>query len=266
MAKIFKISAITFLLLIVAGYTLGVESLAPFGWGLSLFIPATIFLSCKNEGVLTSLIGVITGVTAVSLISGIENGISISEMIIPGYAVFYLSEKNIRDGRLALLLTLYFYLVSIGEDFYFGPPKDLSSLQMILPFRWGIYFFSSAFFAVIVIGSITVIGKEKFIFRKINFGVIPVAVFILGGALSILKWFPQLQIIGANVTIAAAGFFLIQGFAIAVSIIDKLSPILRLITFFVAVIFPILGLLIITLLGLFDFWFDFRKLKKEVEK
>ncbi|SNR82502.1 hypothetical protein [Desulfurobacterium atlanticum] len=257
----YKVTFVILILICVAGFTLGRESLAPFGWGLSLFIPAAIYTGIKNEGIVPVSFVSVAGIAAVFLLSGWETALSIAEMALPGYLLTGAIKKGIKDGRLALLLTLYFYLVSIAEDFLFGPPKDFTAIQTILPFRWGIYFFSSAFFAVIVIGTVAVIGKEKINFKNINFGAIPVVIFILGGILSLIKWLPELQIIGANLTIATVGFFLIQGFAVTVSLIDRLGTFSRLVIFFVAIIFPLIALLIVSLMGLFDFWFDFRKLK-----
>jgi len=257
----YKVTFITLILLTVAGFTLGRESLAPFGWGLSLFIPAAVYTGIKNEGFAPISLVAVAGIGISFLLSGWETALSVGEMVLPGYLLTAAIKKEIKDGRLALLLTLYFYLVTIAEDFLFGPPEDFTAIQAILPFRWGIYFFSSAFFAVIVIGTVAVIGKEKIDFKNINFGAIPVVIFILGGILSLIKWVPEVQIVGANLTIAIAGFFLIQGFAVTVSLIDRLGTFSRLVVFFIAILFPLIALLIVSLMGLFDFWFDFRKLK-----
>ncbi|OMH40561.1 hypothetical protein [Desulfurobacterium indicum] len=256
-----KISLILFAIISLAGVAMGYGAFAAFGWGLSLFIPVTLFMGIEREGFAFSSMAILAGIGIVWIIGGWEVALNVIEMTIPGYITWFSLKKEIKRERLALLLTLYFYIISIAEDLFYGPPKDIDPIKAIIPFRWGLYFYTSALFAVIIMGTVALVAKKEVDFKKINFGATPVALFILSGIAAILKWFPVIQIVGANALIATCGFFLIQGFAVATAVIEKWQPLSRIITFFMAILFPLAALVIITLAGLFDFWFDFRKLK-----
>ncbi|WP_022847269.1 MULTISPECIES: YybS family protein [unclassified Desulfurobacterium] len=256
-----RISLILFALTCIAGVAMGNDVFAAFGWGLSLFIPVTLFMGIEREGFVFPGIATLTGIGIVWLTGGWETALNVAEMVVPGYITWFLLKKDMKGERLSLLLTMYFYLISIGEDFFFGPPQDIEPIKAIIPFRWGLYFYTSALFAVIIIGTIVLVAKRDIEFKRINFGVIPVILFILSGIAAVFKPLPAIQIAGANALIATCGFFLIQGFAVVAGIMERWRPLSRIITFFIAILFPLAALVIITLAGLFDFWFDFRKLK-----
>ncbi|WP_456397972.1 hypothetical protein [Desulfurobacterium sp.] len=256
-----KISLILFAIVSLAGVAMGYDAFAAFGWGLSLFIPVTLFMGIEKEGFLFSSLATLAGIGIAWIIGRWEVALNVIEMAMPGYITWFSLQKGLKGERLALLLTLYFYIISVAEDLFYGPPRDITPIKAIIFFRWGLYFYTSALFAVIIMGSVALVAKKEVDFKKINFGATPVVLFILSGVAAILKWFPAVQIIGANALIATCGFFLIQGFAVATAVIEKWQPLSRIITFFIAILFPLAALVIITLTGLFDFWFDFRKLK-----
>ncbi|WP_457568609.1 hypothetical protein [Desulfurobacterium sp.] len=265
MRKRAKASFVLFMLTAASGAAMAHNAFAAFGWGMALFIPVAIFTAIEKEGQLLPLAATLAGLAISYMAGGTEVLLNIVEMVVPGYLAWFSIRKNIKGERLTLLFTLYFYLISIGEDLFFGPPSDIEPLKPIIPFRWGLYFFTSALFAVIIMGTISLIAKKDINFKKINFGALPVIFFILSGILSILKWFPLIQIIGANALIATCGFFLIQGFSVTAGVLEKWRPASRIIAFVLAIFFPLAALVIISLAGLFDFWFDFRKLKGGIQ-
>ncbi len=76
---------------------------------------------------------------------------------------------------------------------------------------------------------------------------------------------PVLAAIFLNVLIVLAAVYLYQGLAVVLFFLQKrLSPWSRIFAYFAILLFIQLMAVVIIALGLFDFWFDFRKLKKVV--
>jgi hypothetical protein len=66
-----------------------------------------------------------------------------------------------------------------------------------------------------------------------------------------------------NVLIVVAAVYCFQGLAVASFFFrTKLSPLMRMVGYVVFFLFFQVGMALVILLGLADFWFDFRKLKK----
>lgn len=86
---------------------------------------------------------------------------------------------------------------------------------------------------------------------------------ILGGGLWTLGGDP-LNILGLNLSIFFIAIYGIQGFAILFFYINKtkLSKFAKVVLLFLSAMLPLI-LLLIALLGVFDTWFDFRKLKQK---
>jgi hypothetical protein len=90
---------------------------------------------------------------------------------------------------------------------------------------------------------------------------------IAGGAIYFLNVYligsAALGIAAMNVLIVLAAVYLFQGLAVASFFFRaRLSPMLRLIGYVLFFLFFQVGMVVVILLGLSDFWFDFRKLKK----
>lgn len=75
---------------------------------------------------------------------------------------------------------------------------------------------------------------------------------------------PSLEIALTNLLIVLAMVYFLQGLAIVLFFFQRFSPLLRLMAYLAIIFFVQVMGIFIAILGVFDFWFDFRKVKKIV--
>ncbi|WP_163327986.1 hypothetical protein GFV12_02400 [Desulfurobacterium thermolithotrophum] len=258
--KSFKLPAFYVLLMIIAGLLMGVEALMPLALGFSLFIPAFSYLATKEIGLVRTFLLSVISVGSIVFFGNWKAIFDISAFSLIGILTKLLKGK-FKLENLIIVLSLISFGVTVLEDILIGLPEEVKQISWFSQVRWGIYFLSSIVISTISVGIISLIAKEDFGFKKLQFGFWVILLFLLSGFLTILKWFPEFRPIGINIFLGVLGFFVVQGFAIFSYYVERFSFWVKFITFFVIVFFPAIALIASIVAGIFDYWFDFRKLK-----
>ncbi len=242
---------------LLTGIMLTLERAVPLAWGISLFVPALFYLSSSRLGIqLTSLVSLVI-VAVLFFIDG-RSAFNIAELLVAGAFIHLFKDLRI----LILSLTFLLFFGSVAEDVVFGLPEEISkALSWMLDLRWGLYFLSSSIVSALIIGAAHVVTKRDFDFKNLNFSYFPIAIFIVGGVLSLLNFFPEAMYVGRNVVIGTFGLFINQGLAVSLVFLERMGTATKILLLFVFVFFPIVGFLVAAAIGIFDFWFNFRKLK-----
>ena len=242
---------------LLAGFLLMRDVTVPLAWGISIFVPAINYLVSERFGVPVSAVSTAVIVALLLPLDG-RVSLNVGELLISGFLFRFVEDLR----YLIVLLSLLLFAGSVLEDVAFGVPEEvLKSFPWISDYRWGFYFLSSAVVSSLLVGAVHVVSKRNFGFRELNFGFPPVALFIAGGVLSLLKLIPAVSIFGQNAVIASFGFFTVQGFAVLMGFLDRVGMATKLILLFVFVFIPVLIFIVAAVVGMFDFWFNFRKLK-----
>ncbi|RUM42899.1 MAG: hypothetical protein DSY34_01015, partial [Desulfurobacterium sp.] len=195
-----------------------------------------------------------------SLSVGWKTSLDISAFSLLGISTRILKER-LKTENIILVLSLISFGTTVLEDLFMGLPAEVKQIPWFTQLRWGFYFLSSVVISAISIGMIALISKEDFGFKRLKFDFWIVPIFLIAGFLSVLRWIPEIQVISANVLVGVLGLFIVQGFAIFSYYIEKFSLLARILTLFAIVFFPAGAVIVAVLAGIFDFWFDFRKLK-----
>lgn len=248
------------LLTVATGALMQREVLLPLALGISLFIPALCYLVAKDSGVLVALLLSAISIGAISLLIGWKSVLDLSTFSFLGILVRVLKGK-FKTEDIVLVLSLFSFAITLIEEFFISFPPEIERIRWIIQLRWGLYFLSSVVISAISVGIISMISKDNFKFKKIKFGFWVVPVFLIFGFFSLFKWVPEVQLIGANALVGISGLFIVQGFAVFSYYIGKFSPIVKTFTLLAIALLPSVAIVMAGLSGIFDFWFDFRKLK-----
>jgi len=239
------------------GLLLVFDQTVPLAWGISLFVPALFYLSSSRFGMpITASFSFM--VALVLFVVDKRTALNVAELFVAGAAFYFITDLRI----LVASLTLLMFGGSVFEDVVFGLPEEvLKNLSWLVDVRWGFYFLSSSVLSALFIGTAHVVAKRNFNFKSLSFGYYPIALFILGGIFSLLNFFPEAVLVGRNLVIATFGLFINQGLAVSLVFLEKMGTATKFLLFFVFVFFPVIGFLAAAIIGIFDFWFNFRKLK-----
>jgi uncharacterized protein YybS (DUF2232 family) len=161
-----------------------------------------------------------------------------------------------------------------------GPSKDALRTHIQEVFRTVVQLLPALFVLSTAAGALLNYGVVRILWRRLE-GQPPlpemklaqwkapevcVWVLIASGIGSFVP-FPSLQIVGLNMLLLVSLIYLIQGLGVMVFYLNRTSvpPILRSLTFILLVIQPLL-LLGVAAFGLFDLWFDFRRIGNKQEE
>ena len=256
----YKLPVFYVLLTVATGALMGMEALLPLALGLSLFIPALCYVVTRDFGILAALFLSVVSIGIISLSEGWKTSLDISAFSLLGISTRILKER-LKTENIILVLSLISFGTTILEDLFIGLPAEVKQIPWFTQLRWGFYFLSSVVISAISVGMIALVSKEDFGFKRLKFDFWIVPIFLISGFLSILRWIPEIQVISANVLVGVLGLFIVQGFAIFSYYIEKFSLVAKILTLFAIVFFPAGAVIVAVLAGIFDFWFDFRKLK-----
>jgi len=249
--------------MVLTGALMGIEALVPLALGLSLFIPALAYLVSRDFGIPFALGISLLGLVVVWFL---ENGKTVAEMAtlpILGILVKRLKVK-LKIENLILLFSFFSFGITVVEDIFVGLPEELQALTWFVKLKWGLYFFSSVIVSAISVGIISVVSKDDLGFKKLRFDFWLIVTFLVSGFLSVVGWNDSLKLAAGNLLVGTLGIFVVQGFSIFSYTLDRLSFVAKLLVFAAIVFFPLGAVITAALAGIFDFWFDFRKLNKEV--
>ncbi len=256
----YKLPVLYVLLTVATGALMGAEALLPLALGLSLFIPALCYVVTREFGILTALFLSVISIGIISLSEGWKTSLDVSVFSLLGISARILKGK-LKTENIIFILSLISFGITFFEDLFIGLPAEVKQIPWFIQLRWGFYFLSSVVISAISVGIITLVSKEDFGFKRLKFDFWLVPIFLISGFLSIIKLTPEIQIASANVLVGISGLFIVQGFAIFSYYIEKFSLLTKILTLFVIVLFPAGAVIVAVLAGIFDFWFDFRKLK-----
>ncbi|MEO2068391.1 MAG: hypothetical protein ABGX27_02650 [Desulfurobacteriaceae bacterium] len=248
---------------VLTGALMGIEALVPLALGLSLFIPALAYLVSRDLGVSLALGISFFGLGAVWFLESWKIAMEIASFPLFGILA-RISKGKLKTENLILVLSFISFGMTVIEDFFVGLPEEVQTLTWFLKLKWGLYFFSSVVISAISVGIISVVSKEDFEFKKLKFNFWLILVFLVFGFLTIIGWNETLRLVAGNFLIGILGIFVVQGFSIFSHVLDRLSFWAKLLMFAAIVFFPVGAVITAALAGIFDFWFDFRKLNKEV--
>ncbi len=246
---------------IIVGLFSKTPALAVFGWALAFFVPVFFLISVESAGLFQTFIAAAASLLVLYFAAGWQIALSLAEMFVVGGVLKLALDNFHKAGAVVLSLTGCYFGLFILEDLFLGVPKQLlsSPAATVIPYRWGIYFFFSCFSAVITFIGVIVAKKQNFGFEELKFGLLPVLFFVAGGILSLMKFYKPLSILGLNIALGAAGFFIIQGMSIFLFLLKNLSTGWKIVLLILVVITPPAFVLATTAVGLFDLWIDFRK-------
>ncbi|WP_165863704.1 hypothetical protein [Phorcysia thermohydrogeniphila] len=258
--KQLKLPAIYVALTAGSGILLGTEVLVPLALGFSIFIPALCYVVAREYGIAAAAILSIAALGVAVPVSGWKVCFDLSSFPLIGILARFLKGKLSLENFLLILGALLFS-VTLLEEQILGLPEEVRQLAGFMNLRWGIYFFSSFILAAISTGVISLLSREDFGFKRLKFGFWVVPIFLVSGFLAVLDLFPEVKQPAANVLIATFSIFTVQGFAVLSSFVERLSLLSKVLLLAAIFLFPIGALIVAMLAGIFDFWFDFRKLK-----
>ncbi len=257
-----KLPAIYLTLGVISGYMASREILFPFVLGIFLFLPALSYSMLK---VFSKPLAVVTSLTPSFLIAALDLSTATDLLSLSlSSSILYFGKNRLNINTLLLLLTALLFGTTVLEFFLF--PQEVKPNEQLSPtllnVKWGIFFFSSAIFALAIAGITSLINRESLNIRTINFGFFPILLFLISGFLSLIPQFPQwVKTVSENTLIGTFGLFAAQGFSIFIYFTDRISPIGKFFLLLLIFIFPALILGAAVIAGIFDYWFDFRKLK-----
>ncbi len=244
------------ILLITTGFMYGKPVLVPLALIFALATCTVSYLLAKRGSLGPSIIvlGIMGGI--LYLLFGADTTLNVLEFSFAGYIIALINGK-LPFNRIFIGLSIFLFLVTCFEDFTFGMPQ-IPSLSSIANLRWGMYFLSSSILSAMMFAAIFFVSREDFGFQKVDFGLAPVLAFIIGGICMILA---PLRIFGENLVIAVFGIFFVQGLSVGIYELKNVNTWIKFAAFIFVVILPGLALVGLGLIGMFDYWFDFRKLR-----
>jgi len=258
--KRLKLPAIYVALTAGSGILLGSEALVPLALGFSIFIPALCYLVAREYGIAIAVFLAVFALAVVVPVSGWKVCFDVSSFPFVGILARLLKGKLSLENFLLILGILLFFITLLEEQIV-GLPEEVNQLPWFTNLRWGIYFFSSFILGAVSTGVISLLSREDFGFKNLRFGFWVIPVFLVSGFLSVLNLLPEAKQPAANVLIATFSFFTVQGFAVFASFLERLSLLSKVLLLIAMFLFPAGALILAILAGIFDFWFDFRKLK-----
>jgi hypothetical protein len=258
--KRLKLPVIYVILTVGSGVLLGTEALVPLALGLSIFIPALCYGVSKEYGIVVTTVLSVVALGVVVLISGWDVCFDLSSFPLIGLLARLLKGKISLENFLLILGALLF-CITLAEERIVGLPVEVKQHLGFMNLRWGIYFFSSFVLGAISTGVISLVSREDFGFKRLRFGFWIVPIFLISGFLAVLNFFPEIKQPATNVLIATFSIFAVQGFAVLSSFAERLSLLSKILLLAAIFLFPLGVLILAVLAGIFDFWFDFRKLE-----
>jgi len=258
--KNYRLPIFYVLLTVASGILMSTEVFLPLALGLSLFIPALCYVVTRCSGILVALFLSVISIGIIFLSGGWKTSLDIFAFSLLGIVTKILKER-LKTENIILVLSLGSFGITILEDFLVGLPAEVKQISWFIQLKWGFYFLSSVVISAIGVSMIALVSKEDFGFKRLKFNFWIVPIFLISGFLSILRWVPEIQVIGTNVLIGVSGLFIVQGFTIFSYYIEKFSLLAKILILFAIVFFPAGAVIVAVLAGIFDFWFDFRKLK-----
>jgi len=249
--------------IVLTGALMGIEAVVPLALGLSLFIPALAYLVSRDFGIVLTLGISFLGLVGICFLGSWKTALEISSFPLFGVLARALKGK-FRTESLIFIFSFISFVATVFEDFLVGLPEEVQTLTWFVKLKWGLYFFSSIVISAISVGIISIVAKEDFSFKRLRFDFWVILVFLAFGFLTIIGWNDTLRLIAGNFLVGILGIFVVQGFSIFSYVLDRLSFWAKLLVFAAIVFFPVGAVMTAALAGIFDFWFDFRKLNKEV--
>jgi hypothetical protein len=231
-------------------------TLAPFGVGLSLFVPA-LFVLCGRESLLFPLA---VSVPPFFLVAFFNPQVSVDLLgLVASGILFKLFEE--KPSWAVLSSSALLFALALLEEFLFGLPQEVKQLKAFYQFRFGFYALSALLLSTASYGLALFFQKKGELFYRLKFGFWTVLFFIVSAASSLLLR-GEAKVAAENFLVAALGLFVAQGIALFFYFVQRFSPFVKLLIFLLALIFPMGFLLTALALGFLDNWFDFRKLNR----
>lgn len=243
-----------------SGILLGTEALVPLALGFSIFIPALCYVIARDYGIALAVLLSIVALAVSVPVSGWKVCFDLSSFPLIGILARLFKGKLSLENFL-LILGAFLFFITLAEEKVMGLPEEVKQLPWFTDLRWGIYFFSSFILGAISTGVVSILSREDFGFKRLKFGFWVVPIFLISGFLTVLDLFPEVKQPATNVLIATFSLFTVQGFAVLSSFAERLSLVSKVLLLAAIFLFPLGALILAILAGIFDFWFDFRKLK-----
>ncbi len=260
--KDLKLPAVYLAIALIGSYMAIRKVFFPFALGMFLFLPALSYAMLKK---FSKPLAVGMSLLPATLLTAFDLSTSIDllSLSLSSFVLYYGRERFNVDALL-LILSILLFGVTVLEFFLFPQQinPDGQFPPALLNLKWGIFFFSSAIFSLAITGITSLINRESFNIRAVNFGFFPVLLFLISGFLTLIPSLPHwIKTTSGNVLVGTFGLFAIQGFSIFIHFTDRLSPVGKFLFFLFIFIFPAFVFGAAVVAGIFDFWFDFRKLK-----
>ncbi|RKQ63189.1 hypothetical protein C7457_0052 [Thermovibrio guaymasensis] len=250
-----KASAIYGLITVLTGITAESSQWVLLSAGLSLFIPALLLISIREN----TLLALLTSVTSLGILA--LYSLRAPFEVLPFQVIGVLFSRRYKKPELSLLIaTVILFSAAVVEELLLGLPPEVKDFPFYA-YRWGVYFFTALLFSEATYGIALLTIRKGEIFLKINFGFWPVPLFLVLGALSLIPDFFYRELV-INGLIATLSLFAGQGIPIMLYLINRVSPLIRLIILITVVIFPLGFLTAAVILGFLDNWLNFRKLNE----
>jgi len=248
-----------FTLTVGSGLMMGSSSLAPFGLGLSLFIPALFIYSHTHSG---SAATVLASAFAVAALLFLNRTVVLDVTSILLLGPVYLILKKLGPAVAIIGGALLLTAVTALEEAVIGLPIEVKDqLAQLSNYRYSVYFLSSALYSTFAYGAVNWLAKELPPVTEVRFGFWSVVLFTVS-ALAILIGKGELKVVAVNALLFSIAILTVQGISLFLHFFPKFSTTWKLITGLLIFIFPPGFFLTALLLGLLDQKFNFRKTER----